>query len=101
MLRAGRNLIFVEAEVVFERKEGGVVVAKTSSMLAVTPLNAERGEEQMRWMRCQLLFSASKLYELFLGDGYPEVMLTGATRRKSTYQIGPSIWHETRHISRA
>ncbi len=39
VLRAGRNLIFVEAEVLVEGEEGRVMVAKASSTLAVIPLN--------------------------------------------------------------
>jgi uncharacterized protein (TIGR00369 family) len=38
VLRSGQNLIFVEAEVMTERKEGRVMVAKASSTLAVIPL---------------------------------------------------------------
>jgi uncharacterized protein (TIGR00369 family) len=40
VLRAGKNLIFVEAEVMVERKEGRVIVAKTSSTLSVIPLKS-------------------------------------------------------------
>ena len=40
VLRAGKNLIFVEAEVMVERKEGRVIVAKTSSILSVIPLKS-------------------------------------------------------------
>src|SRR6266851_4330737 len=39
VLRAGRNLIFVEAEVLVEGEEGRVMVAKASSTLAVISLN--------------------------------------------------------------
>jgi uncharacterized protein (TIGR00369 family) len=39
VLRAGRNLIFVEAAVMVEREQGRVVVVKMSSTLAVVPLN--------------------------------------------------------------
>jgi uncharacterized protein (TIGR00369 family) len=39
VLRAGRSLVFVEAEVLDERAEGRVMVAKASSTLAVIPLN--------------------------------------------------------------
>lgn len=46
VLRAGKTLIFVEAEVIVERKEGRVIVAKASSTLSVIPLNRERGGEQ-------------------------------------------------------
>ncbi|HEY6182146.1 MAG TPA: PaaI family thioesterase [Terriglobales bacterium] len=40
VLRAGKNLIFVEAEVMVERKEGRVIVAKASSTLSVIPLKS-------------------------------------------------------------
>lgn len=39
VLRAGRSLVFVEAEVLDDRAEGRVMVAKASSTLAVIPLN--------------------------------------------------------------
>ena len=39
VLRAGRNIVFVEAEVMDERKDGRVMVAKASSTLAVIPVN--------------------------------------------------------------
>jgi len=39
VLRAGRNLVFVEAEVTDEAGDGRVMVAKASSTLAVIPLN--------------------------------------------------------------
>jgi uncharacterized protein (TIGR00369 family) len=39
VLRAGRSLVFVEAQVLDERAEGRVMVAKPSSTLAVIPLN--------------------------------------------------------------
>jgi uncharacterized protein (TIGR00369 family) len=39
VLRSGRNIVFVEAEVIDEREEGRVMVAKASSTLAVIPLN--------------------------------------------------------------
>jgi|SRR6516164_1236881 len=39
VLRAGRNLIFVEAEVLVEGKEDRKIVAKASSTLAVIPRN--------------------------------------------------------------
>jgi uncharacterized protein (TIGR00369 family) len=39
VLRAGRHLVFVEAEVMVEGGEGRVMVAKASSTLAVTPRN--------------------------------------------------------------
>lgn len=45
VLRAGKNLIFVEAEVMVERKEGRMIVAKASSTLAVIPLKSERGKK--------------------------------------------------------
>jgi uncharacterized protein (TIGR00369 family) len=41
VLRAGRNLVFVEAEVMVESEEGSVMVAKASSTLAVIPLNTK------------------------------------------------------------
>jgi uncharacterized protein (TIGR00369 family) len=41
VLRAGKNLIFVEAAVMVEREEGRVMVAKASSTLAVIPLKTE------------------------------------------------------------
>jgi uncharacterized protein (TIGR00369 family) len=40
VLRAGKSLVFTEAEVVVERDGGRVVVAKASSTLAVIPLFA-------------------------------------------------------------
>lgn len=43
VLRAGRNLVFVEAEVMAEGVNGRVMVAKASSTLAVIPLNAKAG----------------------------------------------------------
>jgi uncharacterized protein (TIGR00369 family) len=45
VLRAGRNLIFVEAEVMVEGEEGPVMVAKASSTLAVIPLNPKPAGE--------------------------------------------------------
>lgn len=42
VLRAGKNLVFVEAEVMTGGDEGKVLVAKASSTLAVIPLNAKR-----------------------------------------------------------
>jgi hypothetical protein len=45
VLRAGRNLVFVEAEVMVEGEEGRVMVAKASSTLAVIPLNAKPAGE--------------------------------------------------------
>jgi len=39
VLRSGRNLIFVEGEVMAERNGGPVLVAKASSTLAVIPRN--------------------------------------------------------------
>ncbi|HET9322162.1 MAG TPA: PaaI family thioesterase, partial [Bryobacteraceae bacterium] len=39
VLRTGRNLVFVEAEIFDERAEGRVMVGKASSTLAVIPLN--------------------------------------------------------------
>ena len=41
VLRAGKSLIFVEAEVMAERPEGRVIVAKASSTLAVIPSKRE------------------------------------------------------------
>jgi uncharacterized protein (TIGR00369 family) len=46
VLRAGRNLVFVEAEVIAEQSGKRVPVAKTSSTLAVIPLGPD--EEQQR-----------------------------------------------------
>ena len=43
VLRTGKNLIFVEAEVTADRKEGRVMVAKASSTLAIIPLRRELG----------------------------------------------------------
>jgi uncharacterized protein (TIGR00369 family) len=43
VLRAGRNLVFVEAEVMVESAGGRKLVAKASSTLAVVPLNARPG----------------------------------------------------------
>jgi len=45
VLRAGRNLVFVEAEVMVESAGGRKLVAKASSTLAVVPLNARPGGE--------------------------------------------------------
>jgi len=45
VLRAGKNLVFVEAEVVVERPEGRVIVAKSSSTLAVIATGSRRGGE--------------------------------------------------------
>ena len=41
VFRTGRNLVFVEAEVMVEGEEGSVMVAKASSTLAVIPLNTK------------------------------------------------------------
>jgi uncharacterized protein (TIGR00369 family) len=41
VLRTGKTLVFVEAEVFVEEGEGEKLVAKASSTLAVTPLRAE------------------------------------------------------------
>jgi len=41
VLRAGKSLIFVEAEVTFERAAERVIAAKASSTLAVIPLKVE------------------------------------------------------------
>jgi uncharacterized protein (TIGR00369 family) len=45
VLRTGRNLVFVEAEVMVEGEEGSVMVAKASSTLAVIPLNTKSAGE--------------------------------------------------------
>lgn len=45
VLRAGRNLVFVEAEVMVESAGGRMLVAKASSTLAVVPLNSKPGGE--------------------------------------------------------
>jgi len=45
VLRAGRNLVFVEAEVMVEGEEGSVMVAKASSTLAVIPVNTKPAAE--------------------------------------------------------
>jgi uncharacterized protein (TIGR00369 family) len=45
VLRAGRNLVFVEAEIRVEGEGGPVVVAKASSTLAVIALNAKRARD--------------------------------------------------------
>jgi uncharacterized protein (TIGR00369 family) len=42
VLRAGKTLIFVEAAVMGERKEGRVIVAKASSTLSVIPRSFDR-----------------------------------------------------------
>jgi uncharacterized protein (TIGR00369 family) len=41
VLRAGRTLVFVEAEVMVEGDTGRVIVAKASSTLAIIPLRAK------------------------------------------------------------
>ncbi|HEY7352174.1 MAG TPA: PaaI family thioesterase [Terriglobales bacterium] len=41
VLRAGKNLVFVEAELMTNSDKGIVLVAKASSTLAVIPLNTE------------------------------------------------------------
>src|SRR5215470_15175667 len=41
VLRAGKNLVFAEAEVMVSSDKGKVMVAKASSTLAVIPLNAK------------------------------------------------------------
>ena len=41
VLRAGKNLVFVEAEVMGASEKGNVTVAKASSTLAVIPLNTK------------------------------------------------------------
>ena len=45
VLRAGRNLVFVEAEVMVESAAGPLMVAKASSTLAVVPLKTKPGGE--------------------------------------------------------
>ena len=45
VLRAGRNLVFVEAEVMVEGEEDRVMVAKASSTLAVIPRNTKPAGE--------------------------------------------------------
>lgn len=45
VLRSGRNLVFVEAEVMVESAGGPMMVAKASSTLAVVPLNTKPGGE--------------------------------------------------------
>jgi uncharacterized protein (TIGR00369 family) len=46
VLRAGRNLIFVEAVVTTDHRDGPVMVAKASSTLAVIRLNIAEREEK-------------------------------------------------------
>jgi uncharacterized protein (TIGR00369 family) len=48
VLRAGRNLVFVEAQVTVEGAEGSVVVAKASSTLAVIPLHPKPAGERAK-----------------------------------------------------
>ena len=43
VLRAGKNLVFVEAEIIADGDHGKVMVAKASSTLAVIPRNATTG----------------------------------------------------------
>jgi acyl-coenzyme A thioesterase PaaI-like protein len=45
VLRAGKNLVFVEAEVMVEGDAGRVLVAKMSSTLAVIALKAKPAEK--------------------------------------------------------
>ena len=45
VLRAGKNLVFVEAELTVSSDKGRVMVAKASSTLAVIPLKAKRQDE--------------------------------------------------------
>src|ERR1051325_7030171 len=45
VLRAGKTLIFVEAEVMVDREDGRVIVAKASSTLSVIPPNPQRGKK--------------------------------------------------------
>jgi hypothetical protein len=42
VLRSGKNLVFVEATVTAESKDGRVLIAKTSSTLAVIPQRLRR-----------------------------------------------------------
>lgn len=44
VLRAGRNLVFVEAGIMADGENGRVMVAKVSSTLAVIPRNAKPHE---------------------------------------------------------
>ena len=46
VLRAGKNLVFAEAEVMVAGDKGRVMVAKASSTLAVIPLNEKRAGER-------------------------------------------------------
>ena len=46
VLRAGKNLVFVEAELMTDSEKGRVLVAKASSTLAVIPLNSKRASER-------------------------------------------------------
>ena len=46
VLRSGKNLIFVEAAVSVEREGRRVLVAKSSSTLAIIPLKAEAAESR-------------------------------------------------------
>jgi len=60
VLRSGKTLIFVEAAVLAERKEGRVIVAKASSTLSVIPLNRE-GRQNMS-LRTMILSSPVMKY---------------------------------------
>lgn len=51
VLRSGRTLVFVEAEVMAETAEGRVTVAKASSTLAVIPLSAYPFGASTTWPR--------------------------------------------------
>src|SRR5215467_12087493 len=46
VLRAGKNLVFVEAEIMSHSDKGKVMVAKASSTLAVIMLDAKRPDER-------------------------------------------------------
>ena len=48
VLRSGKTLVFVEAEVLDERADGRVIVAKASSTLAVIPLNRRNSHTSVR-----------------------------------------------------
>jgi len=47
VLRAGKSLVFVEAEITDEAVDGRVMVAKASSTLAVIPLNTKPGGDSL------------------------------------------------------
>ena len=48
VLRTGRNLVFVEAEVMIERGEGRIMVAKASSTLAIIPRDSKTARERTK-----------------------------------------------------